>query len=262
MKYGRRPLSSRLILASQIELPLLRVENLTAGYHGVVALRDVNFFVQAGEMVTLIGANGAGKTSLLRIIAGILRPSAGKIFFSGSTIGHLPPHTIMRQGISWVQEGRAIFNRINVEENLKVGAYPRKDKKAVRSDLEWVFEKFPILEQRRSQPAGTLSGGEQQMLAIARALMSRPRLMMLDEPSLGLAPIMIQHSYDIISDLQQLGITILLVEQNARIALKTATRAYLMEIGRIVTEGPAERLMTDPRVQEAYLGRKWQYAMH
>jgi len=211
-------------------------------------------------MVTLIGANGAGKTSLLRTIAGILKPSTGKIFLGSAPIHGVRPHNIMRQGISWVQEGRAIFKRISVEENLKVGGYPRKDKKAVRSDLEWIFDKFPILQQRRLQSAGTLSGGEQQMLAIARALMNRPELVMLDEPSLGLAPIMIQHIYDIISDLQRLGITVLLVEQNARVALKTATRAYLMEIGRIIAEGPADQLLTDPRVQEAYLGGKWHHS--
>jgi branched-chain amino acid transport system ATP-binding protein len=166
----------------------------------------------------------------------------------------------MRRGIAWVQEGRAIFTRIKVEENLKVGAYSRKDKKAIRSDLLWVLDKFPILKKRRLQLAGTLSGGEQQMLAIARALMSRPKLILLDEPLLGLAPLMIQCIYDVISDLQQFGISILLVEQNARIALKVATRAYLMETGRIVTEGPTSRLVTDPRLQEAYLGGKWQEA--
>jgi len=258
MRFGPRRLSSRLILASEIHTPLLQVEDLSAAYSGVAAFRGVSLFVRSSEMVTLIGANGSGKTSLLRTIAGVIKPSAGQIYFGGSPISHLPPHEIARRGIAWVQEGRAILTRITVEENLKVGAYSRTDKKAIRSDLLWMFGKFPVLQERRSQWAGTLSGGEQQMLAIARALMSRPKLILLDEPSLGLAPLMIRGVYEIISDLQQSGITILLVEQNARIALKVATRAYLMETGRIVSDGPTRQLATDPKVQQAYLGGTWQ----
>ncbi len=232
---------------------LLNVEELTTGYAEIVAFREVNISVQHGEMVAIIGANGAGKTSLLRTITGVLRPKKGKIKFDGREIHNLPAYQIVQMGISWVQEGRAIFKRVTIEENLKVGAYHR-DKKGMLSDMEITFERFPILKNRRSQLAGTLSGGEQQMLAIARALMSRPRLILLDEPSLGLAPLIVQDIYGIVSDLQSDGITILLVEQNASIALKTADRAYVMETGRIVMEGMTRDLMTDPRVQEAYLG--------
>ena len=232
---------------------ILHVEDLTAAYGEIVAFRDVSLDVRQGEMVTLIGANGAGKTSLLSTIAGIIKPKKGKIDFHGKAIHHLPVYQIVQMGISWVQEGRAIFKRIKIEENLKVGAYLR-DKKAMVSDMEWIFRRFPILKNRRSQLAGTLSGGEQQMLAIARALMSRPKLMLLDEPSLGLAPLVVQNIYEIISELQRGEITILLVEQNARIALKTADRGYLMETGRIVLKGTARELMTESRVQEAYLG--------
>jgi branched-chain amino acid transport system ATP-binding protein len=232
---------------------LLNVEELTTGYAEIVAFREVSISVQHGEMVALIGANGAGKTSLLRTITGVLRPKKGKIKFNGREIHNLPAYQIVQMGISWVQEGRAIFKRVTIEENLKVGAYHR-DKKGMLSDMEITFERFPILKNRRSQLAGTLSGGEQQMLAIARALMSRPRLVLLDEPSLGLAPIVVKEIYGIITDLQSDGITVLLVEQNASIALKTAHRAYVMETGRIVMEGTTRDLMTDSRVQEAYLG--------
>ena len=232
---------------------LLNVEDLTAAYAEIVAFREVSLSVRQGEMVTLIGANGAGKTSLLRTITGVLKSRKGKIKFNGREIHHLPVYKIVQMGISWVQEGRAIFKRVTIEENLKVGAYHR-NKSEMLSDVELTFERFPILKNRRSQLAGTLSGGEQQMLAIARALMSRPRLILMDEPSLGLAPLVVQNIYGIISDLQRDGITILLVEQNASIALKTADRAYVMETGRIVMEGATSILMTDPRVQDAYLG--------
>jgi branched-chain amino acid transport system ATP-binding protein len=232
---------------------LLNVEELTTGYAEIVAFREVSISVQHGEMVALIGANGAGKTSLLRTITGVLRPKKGKIKFDGREIHNLPAYQIVQMGISWVQEGRAIFKRVTIEENLKVGAYHR-DKKGMLSDMEITFERFPILKNRRSQLAGTLSGGEQQMLAIARALMSRPKLVLLDEPSLGLAPIVVKEIYGIITDLQSDGITVLLVEQNASMALKTAHRAYVMETGRIVMEGTTRDLMTDPQVQEAYLG--------
>jgi branched-chain amino acid transport system ATP-binding protein len=229
------------------------VEDLTAAYGEIVAFREVNLSVRQGEMVTLIGANGAGKTSLLRTITGVINPKKGKIEFDGREIHHLPVYQIVQMGISWVQEGRAIFKRVTIEENLKVGAYHRNKSERL-SDVELTFERFPILKNRRSQLAGTLSGGEQQMLAIARALMSRPKLILMDEPSLGLAPLVVQNIYGIISDLQRDGITILLVEQNASIALKTADRAYVMETGRIVMEGTTRDLMTDTRVQEAYLG--------
>ena len=233
--------------------PVLHVEDLTAAYGEIVAFREVNLSVRQGEMVTLIGANGAGKTSLLRTITGVINPKKGKIEFDGREIHHLPVYQIVQMGISWVQEGRAIFKRVTIEENLKVGAYHR-NKSEMLSDVKLTFERFPILKNRRSQLAGTLSGGEQQMLAIARELMSRPKLILMDEPSLGLAPLVVQNIYGIISDLQRDGITILLVEQNASIALKTADRAYVMETGRIVMEGTTRDLMTDTRVQEAYLG--------
>jgi branched-chain amino acid transport system ATP-binding protein len=239
----------------QNQQQLLDVEELTASYSEIVAFREVSLFVQHGEMVALIGANGAGKTSLLRTITGVLRPKKGKIEFYGREIHQLPAHQIVQLGISWVQEGRAIFKRVTIEENLRVGAYHR-NKKEMLLDMEKIFEKFPILKDRRSQLAGTLSGGEQQMLAIARALMSRPKLVLLDEPSLGLAPIIVQDIYEIIKNLQVAGNTILLVEQNANIALKTAQRAYVMENGRIVMEGKTRDLMIDSRVQKAYLGGK------
>lgn len=234
---------------------LLDVEKLTASYGEIVAFREVSLFVQDGEMVALIGANGAGKTSLLSTITGVLRPKNGKIKFYGRKIHQLPAHQIVKLGISWVQEGRAIFKRVTIEENLRVGAYNR-NKKETLLDLERIFEKFPILKARRTQLAGTLSGGEQQMLAIARALMSQPKLVLLDEPSLGLAPMVVHHIYKVITDLQVAGRTILLVEQNANIALNTAQRAYVMQSGRIVTEGKTRDLIGDPSVQKAYLGGK------
>ncbi len=234
---------------------LLSVKELTGSYSEIVVFREIDLFVERGEMVALIGANGAGKTSLLKAIAGVLRPRSGKVEFRGKEIQRLPVHQIVQLGISFVQEGRGIFKRVTIEENLRAGAYHR-NKKNMLADMERLFEKFPILKDRRYQFAGTLSGGEQQMLAIARALMSKPELILLDEPSLGLAPLVIQNIYRVISDIQVSGNTVLLVEQNANIALKTARRAYVMETGRIVIEGKTSDLAFDPRVQHAYLGVK------
>jgi branched-chain amino acid transport system ATP-binding protein len=238
---------------NKTEPMMLNVEGLTAAYGEIVAFRDVNLFVGPGEMVTLIGANGAGKTSLLRTISGVLKPCKGKVQFKEREIHHLPVHEIVQLGIAWVQEGRGTFKRITVEENLRVGAYHRK-KKAMLADMEAIYMRFPILKERCNQVAGTLSGGQQQMLAIARALMSRPRLILLDEPSLGVAPIIVNEIYEIIKGLQRDGITVLLVEQNAALALKTAQRAYVMESGRIVMQGLSKDLADNPCVQQAYLG--------
>ena len=229
------------------------MEDLTAAYGEIIAFREIEFSVKQGEMVTLIGGNGAGKTSLLRTIVGVIKPRKGKIEFDGSQIQNLPMRQIVQMGITLVQEGRAMFKRIKVEENLKVGGYLRNKKENLK-DLEWVFQKFPMLKERRFNLAGTLSGGEQQMLAIARALMSRPKLILLDEPSMGLAPRIVKNIYEIISELRNSRITVLLVEQNAHIALHIADRGYLMENGRIVMEGEAKELIADPRVQMAYLG--------
>ena len=237
----------------QSDPDILKVECLSGSYGEIAAFREVTISVSAGEMVALIGANGAGKTSLLRTISGVLKPRKGKIIFHGEDITSWPIHRIVRKGIAWVQEGRGTFNRLTVEENLKLGAYhSRKDE--MLEDMESMFHRFPILKERSNQAAGTLSGGQQQMLAIARALMGRPRMVLLDEPSLGVAPIIVSEIYEAIRTLQRDGITILLVEQNAKMALQTSQRAYVMESGRIVMEGASRELAGNPCVQQAYLG--------
>ncbi len=237
---------------------MLRVRNLDAGYGNLSVLRHVTLHVNQGEIVTIIGANGAGKTTLLRTIAGLLRPQAGGVQFRGREIAACPAEAIVLEGCSLVPEGRQVFSAMPVRENLLLGAYvqyKRGRHDEVKGDLEHVYGLCPVLRQREHQLAGTLSGGEQQMLAIGRALMSRPSLVMLDEPSMGLAPLVVRGIFDIIQRLQGEGRTVLLVEQNARSALRIANRGYVLETGRIVKEGPAADLLTDREIQRAYLGK-------
>ena len=234
---------------------MLVVNDLHAGYGEIEVLRGVDLFVNEGEIVTLIGANGAGKTTLLKTISGLLRPSRGSIEFEDIAITGRPPYRTVKMGISQVAEGRAVLKRMSVTENLKMGAHTRSDGE-VGEDLDGVFVKFPILGERAHQVAGTLSGGEQQMLAIGRALMARPRLLLLDEPSLGLAPMIVTQIFRTLRDLKTEGKTIFLVEQNARRALQLADRAYVLEKGAVALEGPAEELLEDPQVQRTYLGRR------
>jgi branched-chain amino acid transport system ATP-binding protein len=233
---------------------VLKLEGLTAGYGRIAALRDVTLEVRPGELVCLIGANGAGKSTTLKAISGLVRPTAGRITWEGHEIQRLAPDEILRRGIAHCPEGRRVFPHMTVEENLAMGAYVRTDDAAVRADLASAFQHFPVLRERRRQAAGTLSGGEQQMLAIGRALMARPRLILFDEPSLGLAPTMVEATFRIIADIQRSGTTVFMVEQNAYMALRLASRAYVMETGRIALEGPAATLLDDPEVRRAYLG--------
>jgi len=233
---------------------LLRLEAVEAGYGPIAALRAVDLEVRAGELVCLLGANGAGKTSTLRAISGLLPLRRGRILFDGREIHRLPPAEILEAGIAHCPEGRRVFPYLTVEENLAMGAYVRRDRRAVAEDLERMYAHFPVLRERRRQAAGTLSGGEQQMLAIARALMARPRLILLDEPSLGLAPTVVETTFGIIAEIRRAGTTVLMVEQNAYLALQLADRGYVMETGRIVLEGPAARLLADDHVRRAYLG--------
>ena len=235
---------------------MLRIRALHTYYGHVHALRGVSLDVEEGDIVALIGNNGAGKSTLLNTISGLVRPASGTIEFLGRRIDSLPSDQIVKLGISQAPEGRRVFPRSTVLENLEMGAYTRKDARAVRRDIEAMLERFPILGQRRNQLAGTLSGGEQQMLTIARALMSRPKLMMLDEPSLGLMPTLVKEIFEIIQEIHADGTTILLVEQNARKALAIANRAYVLETGEIVLEGPAEQLRNMDQVRKAYLGER------
>jgi len=233
---------------------MLAIQDLSGGYGSITVLKGVHLEVRPGEVVALIGANGAGKSTLLRMISGVIRPTRGVIEFLGDPIQRLREDHIVRRGIVQVQEGRGILSRMTVLENLELGAFTRTDSDGIANDLEHVFTKFPVLRERRFQRGGTLSGGEQQMLAIGRALMARPKLLLMDEPSLGLAPFLVQEIFRIIADLKREGRTILLVEQNARKALQCADRAYVMETGRIVLEGSGEALLHSPEVQRAYLG--------
>ena len=233
---------------------MLRLESVSAGYGRVGVLSEVSMEVREGDFVCLVGANGAGKTTTLKTISGLLRPSAGRIVFDGQDIGGRKPQDILRLGIAHCPEGRRVFPHLTVQENLAMGAYVRWDAAAVATDLERVLAHFPVLAERRRQAAGTLSGGEQQMLAIGRALMARPRLIMFDEPSLGLAPTVIETTFRIIGEIQKDGTTVFMVEQNAYMALRMATRAYVMETGRITLEGPARALLDDEHVKKAYLG--------
>jgi len=233
--------------------PLLAVRGLDVYYGAVHALKGVDLEVRGGEIATLIGANGAGKSTLLRTISGLVRPRAGAIELDGADLLAVPAHDIVARGISHAPEGRAVFANLTVEDNLELGAYRRKDR-AIAADRERLFTLFPRLRERRRQAAGTLSGGEQQMLAIARALMSRPRLLLLDEPSLGLAPLLVHDIFRTIVEINREGTTILLVEQNANQALKIAQRGYVLETGRVTLADSADRLLANPAVKEAYLG--------
>lgn len=234
--------------------PLLNVENITAGYGPIVALKGVSLRVFPGEIVTMIGANGAGKSSLLMCISSILPTRAGKVIFDGDDVTNTPSHGLVAKGLVQVPEGRKIFPRLTVLENLKMGAFLRSDHDSIQKDMDSVFALFPVLKNRLAQSGGTLSGGEQQMLAIGRALMSRPKMLLLDEPSMGIAPLLVAKIFEAISDLNRQGMTILLVEQNAHLALKIANRGYVLETGEVVLEGPASGLAQDEKVREAYLG--------
>ncbi|NCR01899.1 MAG: ABC transporter ATP-binding protein [Microcystis aeruginosa L211-101] len=233
---------------------MLEISDLSVNYGGIKALQQVSLRVEKGEIVTLIGANGAGKTTTLKTISRILTAKTGRIIYQGQDITHLPPHEIVKRGIAHSPEGRRILARQTVLTNLQLGAYTRSDRLGVKSDIEEQWQLFPRLSERREQLAGTLSGGEQQMLAIARALMSRPKLLLLDEPSLGLAPQIVREIFSIIRQLNESGVTILLVEQNANLALETANRGYVLEAGRLTIAGEAGDLLKDERVKQAYLG--------
>ncbi|MCK9376890.1 MAG: ABC transporter ATP-binding protein [Syntrophobacterales bacterium] len=234
---------------------MLTLKSVQAGYGRLPVLKGISFHVREGEVVTLIGGNGAGKTTTLRAISGLLPPRQGAIEFAGRDLTRMAPERIVTLGLALVPEGRRVFRTLSVTANLELGAYHRRDKAEVRRDLEEIRERFPILKERAHQAAGTLSGGEQQILAIGRALMARPRLLMLDEPSMGLAPRMVTQVYEILAELKAAGTTLLLVEQNARAALKVADRGYVLETGRIILDGPAADLKEDPEVQRAYLGK-------
>lgn len=234
--------------------PLLSVENMTVTYGGIQAIKGISLNVAEGELVTLIGANGAGKTTTLNALGGLLKPVDGHVTYAGHDLAHMSTHDRVRHGLALVPEGRGIFSRLTVGENLLMGAFHRHDKSKIAKDLDKSYALFPRLHEREHQLAGTLSGGEQQMLAIGRALMSRPRLLLLDEPSMGLAPIMVDKIFSIIREINAQGVAILLIEQNARLALAAARRAYVLESGCITLTGPANELAADERVRVAYLG--------
>ncbi len=235
-------------------MSMLKVENLSVHYGMIQAVRDVSFEVNEGEVVSLIGANGAGKTTILRTLSGLVRPSAGKIQFLGKKIQKLPAQKIVAAGLSQVPEGRHVFPGLTVMENLEMGAFLKKNREENQANLKKVFSRFPRLEERKNQDAATLSGGEQQMLAMGRALMSTPKLLLLDEPSMGLAPIFIQEIFDIIQDIQKQGTTVLLIEQNANKALAISDRGYVLETGKIVLSGTGKELAASDEVRKAYLG--------
>ncbi len=233
---------------------MLTLENVSVNYGAIEALTDISLQVNQGEVVTLIGANGAGKTTTLRTITGLLEPRNGRVTYEGTDISGMATHKLLPMGIAMSPEGRGVFANLTVRENLDMGAYIRKDKKKIVEDMERGFTLFPRLKEREKQKAGTLSGGEQQMLAMGRAMMSRPRLLLLDEPSLGLAPLLVHTIFEAVDEIRSEGTTILLVEQNANAALHHSDRAYVLETGRIVMEGDSKQLAADPRVKEAYLG--------
>ncbi|TCO51690.1 branched-chain amino acid transport system ATP-binding protein [Kribbella antiqua] len=233
---------------------MLEVRDLEVAYGKILAVKKISFSVDQGQVVSLIGTNGAGKTTTLRTISGLLRPSSGEVWFQGERIDTMPAHDIVARGLSHSPEGRRIFAKLSVEENLLLGAFARKDQGGIRTDLNAAYDLFPILGERRKQPAGTFSGGEQQMLAMGRAMMSRPKLMMLDEPSMGLSPIMMQRIMSTVTELQRQGTTILLVEQNAQAALKRADYGYVLEVGKIVLSGTGRDLLVNEDVRKAYLG--------
>jgi branched-chain amino acid transport system ATP-binding protein len=233
---------------------MLSVENLSVNYGAINALKDISFEISQGEIVALIGANGAGKSTILNTISGVVEPKAGKITYNNKDITKMLPHEVVKLGISQIPEGRRVFPNMSVLENLEMGAYIRSDKQGIRQDMAEVFLKFPRLAERKKQLAKTLSGGEQQMLAMGRALMARPQLLLMDEPSMGLAPILVEEIFHIITEINQTGTTVLLVEQNAHMALSIAARAYVLETGEIVLKGEASALAANPEVRRAYLG--------
>jgi branched-chain amino acid transport system ATP-binding protein len=239
-----------------VSAPLLQVQDLEAGYGAIVALHGISLSVNEGEIVTIIGANGAGKSTTLNSVCGVVRARRGSVTFAGRDITRVPAHEVVRLGLAQSPEGRKIFPRLTVLENLEMGAFTRRDPDGVKSDIARYYQMFPILEKRKHQPGGLLSGGEQQMLAIARALMSRPKLLLLDEPSLGLAPQIVVQIFDIIRELNKGGMSVLLVEQNARMALKVAHRGYVLETGRITFTDKADVLLNDDRIRAAYLGEE------
>ncbi|SMF06313.1 ABC transporter ATP-binding protein [Pseudogulbenkiania subflava] len=235
-------------------MSLLDVKNLQVSYGGIHAVKGIDLHIEQGELVTLIGANGAGKTSTLRTLVGMEKKSGGSIVYDGKETAGIPAHNFVRHGLAMVPEGRGIFAKLTVEENLLMGAFYRDDKAAIQNELEHVYELFPRLKERFKQLAGTLSGGEQQMVAMGRAILSKPKLLLLDEPSMGLAPIIVQKIFEIIQMISAQGVTMLLVEQNAKLALEISQRGYVMESGRITMSGPARELLDDERVRNAYLG--------
>jgi len=233
---------------------LLSLQQLQVSYGGIRAVKGIDLEVGAGELICLIGANGAGKTTTLKAITGLVRPAGGRIVYDGEEISGRRVHEIARKGLAMVPEGRGVFAQLTIQENLSMGAYARSDRAAVAADVERVFALFPRLKERRSQTAGTLSGGEQQMLAMARALMSRPKLLLLDEPSMGLAPLMVERIFEVVRTIAAEGVTLLLVEQNARLVLEASHRGYVLDGGVVTISGEARALLVDPRVREAYLG--------
>jgi len=235
-------------------MPMLELNDVHAYYGNIHALKGISITVEEGEIVTLIGANGAGKTTTLRTITGLLKPKTGSVYLNGENLAPYPAHKIVFKGVSMVPEGRGIFSKLTVRENLEMGAFHRNDADGIKQDLERGFALFPRLKERESQISGTLSGGEQQMLATARALMARPRLMLMDEPSMGLAPVLVESVFEIIQEINREGTTILLVEQNAHMALQIAQRGYVLQTGEIVVSDTAEGLQKNPMVQKAYLG--------
>jgi branched-chain amino acid transport system ATP-binding protein len=235
-------------------MPMLEVHDVHSYYGNIHALKGISITVDEGEIVTLIGANGAGKSTTLKTISGLLKPRQGKVILEGEDLQPFPAHEIVYKGVSMVPEGRGIFSRLTVDENLDMGAFHRSDRDVIGDDRDMVFNLFPRLEERRTQVAGTLSGGEQQMLATARALMARPRMLLMDEPSMGLAPVLVESVFETIEDINKEGTTILLVEQNAHMALQVANRGYVLQTGEIVLKDSAEGLRNDPTVQKAYLG--------
>ncbi|MBQ6833952.1 MAG: ABC transporter ATP-binding protein [Lachnospiraceae bacterium] len=235
-------------------MAMLEVKDLEVSYGMIQAIKGISFEVNQGEVIALIGANGAGKTTILHTVTGLLAPKAGKILFEGRDITKIPAHKIVSMGMAHVPEGRRVFAQLSVYENLKMGAYTRKDKQEIEETLEHVYQRFPRLKERRNQMAGTLSGGEQQMLAMGRALMSKPKIILMDEPSMGLSPIFVNEIFDIIREVSASGTTVLLVEQNAKKALAIADRAYVLETGKIALSGDADKLMNDDSIKKAYLG--------
>ena len=235
-------------------MAMLEIKDLEVYYGMIQAIKGISFEVNEGEVIALIGANGAGKTTILHTISGLIAPKKGSITFEGQEITKIPAHKIVENGLAQVPEGRRVFPSLTVLENLKLGAYTRKDKKEIEDTLKMIYERFPRLEERKNQPAGTLSGGEQQMLAMGRALMSKPRIILMDEPSMGLSPIFVNEIFDIIKQVSASGTTVLLVEQNAKKALSIADRGYVLETGKIVKEGKASDLLNDEAVKKAYLG--------